>query len=148
PHRRVDPPGGRADPSRTRRSGAGSLREFRSNSDSACQPDRGSCGVRHAGHDAVTPFGLDCTGESVQGGRAAAMDRRSVSNEVPGIDVHIPSGPATLEGELTIPTGAPGVVLFAHGSGSSRHSPRNQYVAQTIRTAGIGTLLFDLLTRE
>src|SRR5205823_3771749 len=44
--------------------------------------------------------------------------------------------------------GATGVVLFAHGSGSSRHSPRNQYVARTIREAGIGTLLFDLLTPE
>jgi len=47
-----------------------------------------------------------------------------------------------------IPSGAGGVVLFAHGSGSSRHSPRNQYVARVIREAGIGTLLFDLLTAE
>jgi putative phosphoribosyl transferase len=76
------------------------------------------------------------------------MNGRSVSKEVPGIDVRIPSGTAALEGELTIPAGATGVVLFAHGSGSSRHSPRNQYVARTIRDAGIGTLLFDLLTRE
>jgi len=51
-----------------------------------------------------------------------------------------------LDGELSIPPGATGVVLFAHGSGSSRHSPRNQYVAQVIHDAGIGTLLFDLLT--
>jgi predicted alpha/beta-hydrolase family hydrolase len=49
---------------------------------------------------------------------------------------------------LALPVGATGVVLFAHGSGSSRHSPRNQAVAQVIRDAGIGTLLFDLLTRE
>jgi pimeloyl-ACP methyl ester carboxylesterase len=47
-----------------------------------------------------------------------------------------------------IPKGADGVVLFAHGSGSSRHSPRNQYVARVIREAGVGTLLFDLLTAE
>jgi putative phosphoribosyl transferase len=53
-----------------------------------------------------------------------------------------------LEGELLVPLGATGVVLFAHGSGSSRHSSRNQFVARTIREAGIGTLLFDLLTRE
>jgi dienelactone hydrolase len=53
-----------------------------------------------------------------------------------------------LEGELSIPVGATGVVLFAHGSGSSRHSPRNQFVARTIRESGVGTLLFDLLTRE
>jgi len=62
--------------------------------------------------------------------------------------VEIPSGGAVLEGELNVPVGAQGVVLFAHGSGSSRHSPRNQFVARTIRQAGTGTLLFDLLTRE
>src|ERR687885_132836 len=62
--------------------------------------------------------------------------------------VQIPSGEATLEGELSVTKGANGVVLFAHGSGSSRHSPRNQFVARTIREAGVGTLLFDLLTRE
>jgi putative phosphoribosyl transferase len=62
--------------------------------------------------------------------------------------VQIPSGEAVLEGELNVPVGAQGIVLFAHGSGSSRHSPRNQYVAQVIRQARVGTLLFDLLTRE
>jgi putative phosphoribosyl transferase len=60
----------------------------------------------------------------------------------------IPSGQILLEGELLVPVGASGVVLFAHGSGSSRHSPRNQFVARTIREAGVGTLLFDLLTQE
>ena len=60
----------------------------------------------------------------------------------------ISRGAATLEGELGVPAGAQGVVLFAHGSGSSRHSPRNQYVARVIRESGVGTLLFDLLTRE
>src|SRR5256886_8157626 len=63
-------------------------------------------------------------------------------------DVHIRSGEAQLDGDLSLPDGAQGVVLFAHGSGSSRHSPRNQFVARTIREAGVGTLLFDLLTRE
>src|SRR5947209_13518729 len=63
-------------------------------------------------------------------------------------DVHIRSGDVQLEGDLSIPDGAQGVVLFAHGSGSSRHSPRNQFVARTIREAGVGTLLFDLLTKE
>src|ERR687896_706187 len=63
-------------------------------------------------------------------------------------DVQIPSGEAVLDGELNVPAGATGLVLFAHGSGSSRHSPRNQFVARTIREAGVGTLLFDLLTRE
>src|SRR5438552_8987438 len=63
-------------------------------------------------------------------------------------DVQIRSGAAMLHGDLSIPTGAQGVVLFAHGSGSSRHSPRNQFVARTIREAGVGTLLFDLLTAD
>jgi dienelactone hydrolase len=54
----------------------------------------------------------------------------------------------TLQGVLAIPAGAPGVVLFAHGSGSSRLSPRNNYVAGVLREGGIGTLLFDLLTEE
>jgi dienelactone hydrolase len=62
--------------------------------------------------------------------------------------VRIPAGTVTLEGELSLPESASSVVLFAHGSGSSRHSPRNQFVAQIIREAGVGTLLFDLLTRE
>ena len=60
----------------------------------------------------------------------------------------IPSGRLTLQGELLVPTGAKGIVLFAHGSGSSRHSPRNQQVARTLRQAGLATLLFDLLTAE
>ena len=63
-------------------------------------------------------------------------------------DVHIRSGAVQLRGDLIIPVSAQGVVLFAHGSGSSRHSPRNQFVARTIREAGAGTLLFDLLTKE
>ena len=51
-----------------------------------------------------------------------------------------------LEGELNVPNGATGIVLFAHGSGSSRHSPRNNFVADQVRARGTGTLLFDLLT--
>lgn len=53
----------------------------------------------------------------------------------------------TLDGDLTLPAGSHGVVLFAHGSGSSRHSPRNHYVARVLREAKLGTLLIDLLTR-
>lgn len=55
---------------------------------------------------------------------------------------------ATLMGRLDVPVGAIGLVLFAHGSGSSRHSPRNRYVAQVLNDAKIATLLFDLLTSE
>ncbi|MEO1765906.1 dienelactone hydrolase family protein [Thiobacter aerophilum] len=62
--------------------------------------------------------------------------------------VHIPDGPALIEGMLEIPDQPRGIVLFAHGSGSSRHSPRNNYVAGVLREAGIGTLLMDLLTAE
>jgi putative phosphoribosyl transferase len=62
--------------------------------------------------------------------------------------VHIPAGSATIEGMLEIPGHAAGLVLFAHGSGSSRHSPRNNYVAGVLREAGVGTLLMDLLTPE
>jgi dienelactone hydrolase len=61
-------------------------------------------------------------------------------------EVMIPVDLAHLEGELTLPPEGHGVVLFAHGSGSSRHSPRNQYVARVLHEAGLGTLLFDLLT--
>jgi putative phosphoribosyl transferase len=53
-----------------------------------------------------------------------------------------------LEGDLRIPSGAFGIVLFAHGSGSSRHSPRNQFVANMLNEAGLATLLFDLLTAD
>jgi hypothetical protein len=68
------------------------------------------------------------------------------AEEVHSVD--IPAGEATLDGDLRLPPQARGLVLFVHGSGSSRHSPRNQYVAQVIRAAGLGTLLFDLLTPE
>jgi putative phosphoribosyl transferase len=62
--------------------------------------------------------------------------------------VHITAGRATLEGDLNIPEGASGIVLFAHGSGSSRHSPRNRHVAQLLNQAQLATLLVDLLTAE
>ena len=61
-------------------------------------------------------------------------------------EVEVPSGEVWLGGELALPPKASGLVLFAHGSGSSRRSPRNQYVARVLREARIGTLLFDLLT--
>lgn len=62
--------------------------------------------------------------------------------------VRIDAGAGTLEGSLTLPHGAAGVVIFAHGSGSSRHSPRNRYVAEILGEARLGTLLIDLLTPE
>jgi len=65
--------------------------------------------------------------------------------------VQIPAGPSgtiSLEGMLELPDHAAGVVLFAHGSGSSRLSPRNNYVARVLRDANLGTLLIDLLTQD
>ncbi|HEX8725469.1 MAG TPA: hypothetical protein VF737_08785 [Gemmatimonadaceae bacterium] len=62
--------------------------------------------------------------------------------------VHLPVGRVTLEGDLSVPAGATSLVLFAHGSGSSRLSPRNIQVARGLQEAGLATLLFDLLTQE
>jgi dienelactone hydrolase len=61
--------------------------------------------------------------------------------------VQIPIQEGALEGDLQVPGGARGIVVFAHGSGSSRHSPRNRQVAQELQRAGLATLLFDLLTQ-
>jgi len=63
-------------------------------------------------------------------------------------EMKIPIGNVVVEGTLTLVPGAKGVVLFAHGSGSSRFSPRNRYVAKEFNKANFGTLLFDLLTKE
>jgi len=63
-------------------------------------------------------------------------------------EVRVPAGEVVLDGTLSLPAAARGVVLFAHGSGSSRFSPRNRAVAGTLQAAGLGTLLMDLLTRE
>jgi dienelactone hydrolase len=62
--------------------------------------------------------------------------------------VQIPAGPIRLPGELAVPDPATGLVAFAHGSGSSRFSPRNRSVAHRLHQAGLGTLLFDLLTEN
>lgn len=62
------------------------------------------------------------------------------------MDISIPAAKVSLPGTATIPEGATGIVAFAHGSGSSRHSPRNQYVASVLHQHRIATLLFDLLT--
>lgn len=72
------------------------------------------------------------------------MSDRSTSERI----VRIASGPVVLEGNLALPERARGVILFAHGSGSSRHSPRNRFVAGVLREAGLATLLVDLLTEN
>ncbi len=63
-------------------------------------------------------------------------------------EVRVSAGPVWVAGHLTIPEHPVGIVVFAHGSGSSRHSPRNRYVAEVLNGAGLATLLFDLLTPE
>ncbi|MGW2182302.1 phosphoribosyltransferase family protein [Streptomyces sp. NPDC001732] len=63
-------------------------------------------------------------------------------------EVDVRAGAMVLRGQLTVPAGARGIVVFAHGSGSSRHSPRNRFVAAGLNRAGLGTLLFDLLTED
>jgi putative phosphoribosyl transferase len=73
---------------------------------------------------------------------------RHLRDEVLERQIQVPAEGALLEGTLAVPPGAPVVVLFAHGSGSSRHSPRNRFVAESLQRAGLATLLFDLLTPE
>jgi len=63
-------------------------------------------------------------------------------------EVQIPAGRIALSGNLSLPEGATALVLFAHGSGSGRHSPRNQFVACTLNNSGLASLLFDLLTQK
>jgi putative phosphoribosyl transferase len=79
----------------------------------------------------------------------ALLDRaRRRSAGVAEHSVRIQAADVQLQGDLTLPAGADGVVLFAHGSGSSRKSPRNRFVAGALQDAGLATLLFDLLTED
>ena len=70
------------------------------------------------------------------------------NNEKNNVSVQVSVGQVRLEGNLSIPKASRGIVLFAHGSGSSRHSPRNKYVAEVLQNADIATLLIDLLTEQ
>lgn len=99
---------------------------------------------------------IDCLASSRVPDQVAA-DQRGVADPAadlrpgahsPGLDeeVEVDARPAHLPGHLTVPESATGIVVFAHGSGSSRHSPRNAYVAGLLTEAGLGVLLFDLLT--
>ena len=79
---------------------------------------------------------------------APSSDAIKLADDPPerDVDVVVRAGHERLGGHLTVPEHAKGIVLFAHGSGSSRHSPRNRYVASVLNEAGLATLLFDLLT--
>jgi putative phosphoribosyl transferase len=95
------------------------------------------------------------TDEEVVASLDQAATRQARSTVVPGTvdathpgtdqEIEVDAGPVRLPGRLTLPAHARGLVLFAHGSGSSRHSPRNRFVADILNRAGLGTLLFDLL---
>ncbi|MGH9586886.1 MAG: dienelactone hydrolase family protein [Acidobacteriaceae bacterium] len=98
------------------------------------QGERGAAGYEDHGGSELSYS----EGQLLGGGDTAGMPTR----------VEILVEDAKLEGELRVPREVRGIVLFAHGSGSSRHSPRNQYVARVLQDAGIATLLFDLLTPE
>jgi len=78
----------------------------------------------------------------------AAMRPTAGAADVDERTVEVTAGTVRLEGNLAVPRGARGVVLFAHGSGSSRHSPRNRFVARELQGRGLGTLLVDLLTAD
>jgi putative phosphoribosyl transferase len=73
---------------------------------------------------------------------------RGSTSAVRDDEIEVKAGPVTVAGHLTLPEEAYGVVVFAHGSGSSRRSPRNRYVAAVLNDAGLGTVLFDLLTDQ
>ena len=91
------------------------------------------------GADAPVPGPLDRGADPSASG--PALDARDG-------EVVITTGPVRLAGHLSTPGAGAGIVVFAHGSGSSRHSPRNRFVADVLADAGLGTLLFDLLTAE
>ncbi len=76
--------------------------------------------------------------------KSAPLPRSYIQEQL----VNIPSGKEMLEGILTIPENARGIVIFSHGSGSSRHSPRNRYVADVLNRRDVATLLIDLLSKE
>jgi predicted phosphoribosyltransferase/pimeloyl-ACP methyl ester carboxylesterase len=98
------------------------------------------------------PAGAGATAGTVAGaaehGERAAYEGEADDPPAGDAEVTIPAGQVLLRGHLTVPEGASGVVVFAHGSGSSRYSPRNRYVAAALNAAGLGTLVFDLLTIE
>jgi putative phosphoribosyl transferase len=86
-----------------------------------------------------------------RGGTAALADAAALTDATAtpaprDQEIVVDAGPVLLPGHLTVPAGANAVVVFAHGSGSSRHSPRNRFVADVLNQAGLGTLLLDLLT--
>ena len=87
---------------------------------------------------------LDRARSRFRAGASAGADDPLLRDE----EIRVPAGPVSVAGHLTIPQRPKGVIVFAHGSGSSRHSPRNRYVAEVLNDAGLATVLFDLLTPD
>jgi len=108
-------------------------------------PDLGAIGFWY-GDFAQTPD--EEVIELLERSRREQKERGRPEEPVEERQVTVPAGQVELEGNLSVPNGARGVVLFAHGSGSGRHSPRNRYVAGALREAGLATLLIDLLTPD
>ncbi len=88
---------------------------------------------------------LEGAGDGVQDALTGSADADPPRRDE---EVRVSAGPVSVAGQLTIPEHPTGIVVFAHGSGSSRHSPRNRYVAEVLNKAGLATLLFDLLTPD
>ncbi|NMH97637.1 phosphoribosyltransferase [Pseudonocardia acidicola] len=91
---------------------------------------------------------LQRSAQAVPAPAAAAGADPSPGDRAVDEEVEVAAGPVRLAGHLTVPEHATGLVVFAHGSGSSRHSPRNRYVAGILQRSGLATLLFDLLTPQ
>ena len=105
---------------------------------------QGYCNFTQTSDDEVIAL-LDRAREGFREPAAAAT---SADPPIRDEEVRVIAGPVSVAGHLTIPEHPVGVVVFAHGSGSSRHSPRNRYVAEVLNAAGLATLLFDLLTLD
>ncbi|MFJ9908815.1 phosphoribosyltransferase family protein [Streptomyces sp. NPDC101152] len=100
-------------------------------------------------HDFTQTSDAEVTALLARAARPAPSTRPQVASpSLPNREVHVPAIDVRLGGRLVLPDSAPAVVAFAHGSGSSRHSPRNRYVADVLNRAGLGTLLLDLLTED
>ncbi|MGP7999068.1 MAG: phosphoribosyltransferase family protein [Streptosporangiaceae bacterium] len=104
--------------------------------------------LRAAAAPAVAPAGPGNGQAGLAAGTGPAADTGLTAGTGAQHDVLVPAGPVMMPGRLTVPPGAHGIVLFAHGSGSGRDSPRNLFVAVALHGARIGTLLFDLLTPD
>lgn len=88
------------------------------------------------------------TSFNTRNSQRGAMAKNGITWAVEDMAVHIPAGRVSLRGDLTVPAGARSIIVFAHGSGSGRHSPRNRHVAEMLNNAGFATLLADLLTEQ